>query len=205
VRNVVLITINTENPQPRLIQQIVERLRNGAVICYPTDTIYGVGCDINNHKAIKRIYQLKHRPRQQPFSFMCADLKEASCYGHISNTAYRIMKRCLPGPYTFVLPAMKIVPKIMISKQKTVGIRVPDNAICRALIQGLGNPILNTSAVLDNEEPFAEAFQVEENWGKLIDLVIDGGSIYPEPSSVISLVGAQPEVLREGKGDIGKL
>lgn len=197
-----LVEINPENPQPRLIQQIVEQLREGAVICYPTDTIYGIGCDIFNQKAVKRVYQLKRRPKQQPFSFMCSSLKEASSYGHISNIAYRIMKRCLPGPYTFVLPAMKIVPKIMVSKQKTVGIRVPDNAICQALVQGLGNPILNTSAALEGEGPFAEAFEIEEKWEKVLEVVIDGGPVYPEPSSVISLVGELPEVLRAGKGDI---
>jgi tRNA threonylcarbamoyl adenosine modification protein (Sua5/YciO/YrdC/YwlC family) len=198
----VLISINPDNPQSRLIQQIVEQLRDGAVICYPTDTIYGIGCDIFNQKAVKRVYQLKRRPKQQPFSFMCSTLKEASSYGHISNMAYRIMKRCLPGPYTFVLPAMKIVPKIMVSKQKTVGIRVPANAICQALVQKLGNPILNTSAALADEGPFAEAFEIEESWGKMIEVVIDGGPIYPEPSSVISLIGDQPEVLRTGKGEI---
>jgi tRNA threonylcarbamoyl adenosine modification protein (Sua5/YciO/YrdC/YwlC family) len=200
-----LLEINPENPQPRLIQQVVEQLRQGAVICYPTDTIYGIGCDIFNQKAVKRIHQLKRRPQQQPFSFMCSDLKEASAYGHISNLGYRIMKRCLPGPYTFVLPALKIVPKIMISKQKTVGIRVPDNPICMALLAGLGNPILTTSANLDEKEPPAEAYMVQESWGKLIDIVIDGGLVYPEPSTVVALVGDRPEVLREGKGDLGKL
>jgi tRNA threonylcarbamoyl adenosine modification protein (Sua5/YciO/YrdC/YwlC family) len=198
----VLTAINPDNPQPRLIQQVAKQMREGAVICYPTDTIYGIGCDIFNHKAVMRIHQLKHRPKHQPFSFMCRSLKEASSYGHISNLAYRIMKRSLPGPYTFVLPAMKIVPKIMISKQKSVGIRVPDNAICLALIEALGNPILNTSAVLADTGPFPEAFEIEEHWGKLLDIVVDGGPVYPEPSSVISLIGTQPEVLRKGKGAI---
>ena len=199
------LDVNPDNPQPRLIQQIVDQLRQGAIICYPTDTIYGIGCDIFNQKAVKRIHQLKRRPQQQPFSFMCADLKEASNYGHMSNTAYRIMRRCLPGPYTFVLPALKIVPKIMISKQKTVGIRVPDHAICMALLAGLGNPIITTSASLGDEELPADAYAVQEKWGKLIDIVIDGGPVYPEPSTVVSLVGDRPEVLRKGKGDLEKL
>lgn len=200
-----LLELNPENPQPRLLQRIVEQLRQGAVICYPTDTIYGIGCDIFNQKAVKRIHQLKRRPLPQPFSFMCTNLKEASTYGHISNMAYRIMRRCLPGPYTFVLPALKIVPKVMVTRQKTVGIRVPDNAICQALLVGLGNPILTTSAIRENAEPPAEAYVIEESWGKLIDIVVDGGPVYPEPSTVVSLVGNQPEVLREGKGDLGKL
>ena len=133
-----MIYINQDNPQPRLINQVVERLRKGAVICYPTDTVYGIGCDIFNQKAIKRIYQLKRQPKEKPFSFMCASLKDVSTFCHMSNYAYRLMKQYLPGPYTFILPTMKIVPKIMTSHQKTVGIRVPDNTICQALIASTG-------------------------------------------------------------------
>ena len=121
-----LLSINPDNPQPRSIKQIAEKLRNGAVICYPTDTVYGIGCDIFIQKAIKRIFQIKKRPMHKPFSFMCSNLKNVSDYGHVSNMAYRIMRKALPGPFTFVLPAAKIVPKIMITKQKTVGIRIPD-------------------------------------------------------------------------------
>ena len=134
-----LISINPDNPQPRHIKQIADKLRSGAVICYPTDTVYGIGCDIFNQKAIKKIYQIKKRPKHKPFSFMCSNLKNVSDYGHVSNMAYRIMRMALPGPFTFVLPASKTVPKIMITKQKTVGIRVPDNNICLALIEELGN------------------------------------------------------------------
>ena len=198
--------INSENPQPRLISKVVEQLRRGSVICYPTDTVYGIGCDIFNQKAVKRIFQLKRRPKHKPFSFMCSSLKNVSTYCHISNTAYRLMKQHLPGPYTFILPTMKIVPKIMTSKQKTVGIRVPDNNICRALIDELGNPILTTSATLTDEEmPVpAEAYELEDQLNGLVDLIIDGGTIYPEPSSVISFVNDIPEIFREGKGDVGQ-
>lgn len=198
-----MIIINPQNPQPRLIAQVVEALRHGAVICYPTDTVYGIGCDIFNQKAVKRVHQLKRRPNDKPFSFMCSNLKDVSTYCHMSNSAYRVMKKNLPGPYTFVLTTMKIVPKIMTSKQKTVGIRVPDNAICRALIDALGNPILTTSATLEESGlPMAEAYQLEERLGSLVDIIIDGGPVYPEPSSVISLIGPCPEVFRQGKGDI---
>lgn len=200
-----MLVINPDNPQPRLISQVVDALRHGAVICYPTDTVYGIGCDIFNQKAVKRIHQLKRRPNDKPFSFMCSSLKDVSTYCHISNAAYRLMKKNLPGPYTFVLTTMKIVPKIMTSRQKTVGIRVPDNAICRDLIEALGNPILTTSATLDDDFPIsAEAFILEERLGKLVDIIIDGGPVYPEPSSVISLVGSQPEIIRQGKGDISQ-
>ena len=198
-----MLLINPQNPQPRLIAQVVEALRHGAVICYPTDTVYGIGCDIFNQKAVKRVHQLKRRPNDKPFSFMCSSLKDVSTYCHISNSAYRLMKKNLPGPYTFVLTTMKIVPKIMTSKQKTVGIRVPDNTICRALTEALGNPILTTSASLEEgEHPMAEAFELEERLGGLVDIIIDGGPVYSEPSSVISLVGPYPEVIRHGKGDI---
>lgn len=199
------LSINPDNPQPRLIRQAVDVLRQGGLICYPTDTVYGIGCDIFNQKAVKRIHQIKRRPPHKPFSFMCHSLKHVGDYCHISNTAYRLMRHNLPGAYTFVMPAMKIVPKIMLSKQKTVGIRVPDNRICLALLEEFGQPILNTSAILDDEEePFSEAFQIEERLGGLIDLVIDGGPLYPSPSSVVSLVGDAVEVLREGKGDLSR-
>lgn len=198
-----LLEINPDNPQPRLIQQVADQLRHGAIICYPTDTVYGIGCDIYNQKAIKRIYQIKRRPKDKPFSFMCSSLKNVSNYCHISNIGYRIMKKKLPGPYTFILPATKLVPKIMIARQKTVGIRVPDNVISLALIEALGNPILNTSAILGPDEPpMSEAFEIEERLGNLVDIVIDGGPVYPHPSTVVSLVDDVPEVLREGKGDI---
>lgn len=203
-----MIEINPKNPQPRLIAKVVEALRHGAVICYPTDTVYGIGCDIFNQKAVKRIYQLKQRPLSgRPFSFMCAGLKEVSTYAHISNAGYRIMKKCLPGPFTFVLPATKIVPKIMTTKQKTVGIRVPDHAVCRALLSTLGNPVLTTSAALDPEAPpLVEAYEVEEHFGRQVDLIIDSGPlIYSAPSTMVSLVGEQPEILRQGKGDVSAL
>lgn len=178
-------------------------MQQGAVICYPTDTVYGIGCDIFNQKAIKRIYQIKRRPKQKPFSFMCSSLKNVSEYCYLSNTAYRLMKKMLPGPYTFILPALKIVPKIMITKQKTVGIRVPENNIACALVESLTNPILNTSAVVEDDEiSVTHAYELEDRLGKMVDIIIDGGPVFPSPSSVVSLVEEKPVVLREGKGDI---
>jgi len=199
-----IIAINPDNPQPRLISQIVNYLRQGGIICYPTDTVYGLGCDIFNQKAVKRIYQIKQRSKDKPFSFMCASLKDLSKYCMVSNTAYRLMKTHLPGAYTFILPTLKIVPKIMTSKQKTVGIRVPDNAICRALIEELGNPILTSSAVVGDEEPMAEAFQIEERLGNQLDAIIDGGPVFPAPSTIVSLINDNVEILRYGKGDISQ-
>jgi tRNA threonylcarbamoyl adenosine modification protein (Sua5/YciO/YrdC/YwlC family) len=198
-----LLEINPINPQLRLIEQVVKLLKNGAVICYPTDTGYGIGCDLFNPKAIKEILQLKRRPKDKPFSFMCSDLTDISQYAHVSNTAYRLMRKSLPGPYTFVLPGTKLVPKVMASKQKTVGIRVPGHPISRLLLATLGNPIVNTSAQLaDDDDAPAEPYQIELYLGNRIDLIIDGGPIFPDPSSVIDLTSDYPVVLRVGKGDV---
>jgi tRNA threonylcarbamoyl adenosine modification protein (Sua5/YciO/YrdC/YwlC family) len=198
-----LLEINPINPQARLIDQVVKLLKSGAVICYPTDTGYGIGCDLFNQKAIKQIMQLKRRPHDKPFSFMCSDLTDISQYAHVSNTAYRLMKKCLPGPYTFVLPGTKLVPKVMATKQKTVGIRVPGNPISRLLIETLGNPIVNTSVMLDDEQTaLSDPYYIDQYIGNRIDLIIDGGTIFPDPSSVIDLTSDFPEVLRVGKGDI---
>lgn len=198
-----LLAINPDNPQLRLIQQVVDRLRGGAVICYPTDTGYGIGCDLFTPKAIKKIMEIKKRPKNKPFSFMCPDLTNISNYAHVSNIAYRLLKKNLPGPYTFVLPGTKLVPKTMASKQKTVGIRVPENPICQMLLETLGNPIVNTSLPHEEGEiTESDPYEIDCLLGKRVDLIVDGGEIYPDPSSVIDLTGDSPLVLREGKGDV---
>lgn len=199
-----IVSINAVNPQPRLIAQAADILSHGGVICYPTDTMYGIGCDIFNQKAVKRVYQIKRRPKDKPFSFMCDSLTNISQYGHVGNTAYRLMRKNLPGPYTFVLTGTKLVPKIMLTKQKTVGIRVPGHPVCLAIIEALGNPVLNTSAAPeeDDDTQIRSADDVERLFGKQVDLIIDSGEIVPAPSSVISLLNEQPEVLRFGKGDV---
>lgn len=198
-----IVEINPHNPQLRNIRKVAGQISQGAIICYPTDTGYGVGCDIFNPKAIKKIERLKKRPSNKPFTFMCSDLKNISQYAHVSNTAYRLLKKNLPGPYTFVLPGTKLVPKVMTTKQKTVGIRVPENVICRSLLEEFGSPIINTSIpVEDDTAPPTEAFEIEMLLNSRIDIIIDGGPVYPDPSSVIDLTGNFPEVLREGKGDV---
>lgn len=198
-----LLEINPENPQQRLIQKVVDRLKGGAVICYPTDTGYGIGCDLFCQKAVKMIMQIKNREKDKPFSFMCSDLKNISNYAHVSNTAYRLLKKNLPGPYTFVLPGTKLVPKTMATKQKTVGIRVPINPISRMLLEFLGNPIVNTSLPSEEgEAPLTDPYDIDCLFGKRVDLVIDGGEVYPDPSSLIDLTGDSPVVLRVGQGDV---
>lgn len=198
-----LLEINPHNPQQRLIEQVVDQLRRGAVICYPTDTGYGIGCDFSNQKAVKKINLIKNRPKGKPFSFMCSDLKDISSYAHVSNTAYRLLKRNLPGPYTFVLPGTKLVPKAMATKQKTVGIRVPENPICRMLLETLGNPLINTSLPHEDDESAASnPYEIDLLFGKRVELVIDGGDVYSDPSTLIDLTGDSPIVLREGKGNV---
>ncbi|SDP14021.1 L-threonylcarbamoyladenylate synthase [Desulforhopalus singaporensis] len=198
-----LLAINPTNPQQRLIEQAVKFLKNGGVICYPTDTGYGIGCDLFNQKAIKQVIQLKKRPNNKPFSFMCSDLKDISRFAHVSNTAYRLLKKNLPGPYTFVLPGTKLVPKTMATKQKTVGIRVPAHPVSRLLLETLGNPIINTSVQLEDVNTvLSDPYEIEQYLGKRIDLIIDAGPVFPDPSSVIDLTSDYPEILREGKGDV---
>lgn len=197
-----LFNINPENPQKRLIDQVVEILKGGGLIAYPTDTYYGIGCDIMNKRAIEKIYQLKQRNKSQPFSFICADLKHISEYAKVSNYAYKTMKRLLPGPYTFILTGSKLVPKIMLTKRKTAGIRVPNNNICLDLVQALGNPVISTSATMPDGEIFHDASLIHDHFGPRLDAVIDGGPVSGMPSSVVSLEDDVPEVIREGLGDV---
>ena len=197
-----LIGINPQNPQTRLIRKVVEILRDGGIVVYPTDTYYGIGCDLMNPKAIERIYLLKRRDKGKPFSFICSDLTNISQYAKVSNYAYRTMKRLLPGPYTFILEGSKLVPKIMLTKRKTAGIRVPDNEICLALVRELGHPIITTSAATADGESLNAASLIHDHFGKQVDAAIDRSTVSGEPSSVISLIGDVPEIIRRGAGDV---
>ena len=199
------LKINPQNPQARLIDKVVDILKDGGVIAYPTDTCYGLGCDLMNKKAIERIYQIKQQDQAQPFSFICSDLTNISQYAKVTNYAYKTMKRLLPGPYTFILDGSKLVPKIMLTKRKTAGIRVPNHPICMAIIEKLGNPIISTSVTKPDHTLLNDPFLIEEYLGKRIDVVIDGGPVPGEPSSIISLIDDEPVVIREGLGDVGLL
>ena len=196
------IEINPQNPQQRLIQRVADTLIRGGIIAYPTDTYYGIGCDIMNKKAIEKIYQLKQRPKGKPFSFICSGLKNISHYAKVSNYAYRTMKRLLPGPYTFILEGSKMVPKMMLTKRKTAGIRVPDNRICLALIEKLGNPIISTSATMPDGSIIHDPSFIRDHFKARIDIVVDGGPVPGKPSSVISLIKDDPQVIRVGQGDV---
>ncbi len=195
-KTALILSINPDNPQQRMIDRVSEILKNGGLIAYPTDTFYGIGCDLYNKKGIQLIYRLKNRPLKKPFSFVCDGLKEISRYAVVSNYAYKTMKRLLPGPYTFILEGTRLVPKIMLTKRKTVGIRVPDNNICQAIVETFGRPIISTSAGYD------DPYTIQDAYGTYLDIIIDGGPLFPSPSSVVSLIDDMPEVIREGKGDV---
>jgi tRNA threonylcarbamoyl adenosine modification protein (Sua5/YciO/YrdC/YwlC family) len=196
-----ILTLNPETPQLRLVNLVVDCLKQGGVIAYPTDTIYGLGCDIFNKKGIKRLYQIKQRDPRKPFSFICANLSDISNYAQVSNFSFKIMKRYLPGPYTFVLAATRIVPDILTTRQKTVGIRIPANPIALAIVENLGHPLVTTSVNISGDEPCYDPQDIEDAIGRQLDMVVNGGTIMGEPSTVISLVDDRLEVLRQGSGD----
>ncbi|OGP75144.1 MAG: threonylcarbamoyl-AMP synthase [Deltaproteobacteria bacterium RBG_16_49_23] len=197
-----ILAINPKNPQLRLIRKVIEILEQGGAIGYPTDTVYGVGCDLFNQEAIRKIHRLKKMEGKKPLSFICSDLKDISRYAYVSNYAYKMMKRLLPGPYTFILKATKLVPKIAMTKQNTVGIRIPDNKICLSLVRELGHPIISTSVYKPDEGLYNDPAEIEERFARQLDLVIDGGVIVAEHSSVIDLTDESPKVIRKGKGDV---
>jgi len=197
-----LIAINPDNPQQRLIAQVVSALADGAVIAYPTDTTYGIGCSIFSKKGIERIYQIKQREKKKPFSFICSNMSDVTKYAKVSNYAFKILNRFLPGPYTFVLDATRIVPDLVQTKQKTVGIRIPDNRICLDLVSALGHPLVTTSANLSGEEPIGDPGDIFEAMNNQLDIIVDGGFLPPDVSSVVSLINDVPTILRRGVGDV---
>jgi len=200
-----LIRIYEENPNPKDIKKVVDVLRKGGLIIYPTDTVYGLGCDITNTSALERIAQIKQvKLEKANFSFICEDLSNLSDYvKQIDSPTFKLLKRNLPGPFTFILPGNNNLPNVF-KKKKTVGIRVPDNNICRAIVRELGNPIVSTS-IKDEDEVIEYTTDPElilEKWDNLVDLVIDGGYGDNIGSTVIDLTGDEPELIREGKGSL---
>jgi tRNA threonylcarbamoyl adenosine modification protein (Sua5/YciO/YrdC/YwlC family) len=201
-----LIKIYPENPNPKAIDQIVQVLRRGGLIIYPTDTVYGLGCDITNHKAIEAIARIRHiKPEKANFSFICHDLSNLADYTKsIDNTVFRVLKKALPGPFTFILNASGKVPKLLSSNKKTVGIRIPDNNIAREIVKQLGNPILSTSIRDEDDilEYSTDPELIHEKYQDLVDVVIDGGYGGNVASTVVDVTSGEFEVIREGKGDL---
>jgi tRNA threonylcarbamoyl adenosine modification protein (Sua5/YciO/YrdC/YwlC family) len=196
----VRLTVHPENPQGRHIKRAAQALKDGGVIIYPTDTVYGLGCDITNKKAVEKIIQIKGRDAKKPMSFVCSDLTHISRYAMVSNFGYRMLKRFLPGGYTFILEASREVPKMLLTKQKTVGIRIPDHPVALDLVSQLGNPVLSTSANLAGMDPMGNPDEIDRVMGSRVDVILDCGVMKIVPSTVVSLVGDKVEVLREGAG-----
>jgi tRNA threonylcarbamoyl adenosine modification protein (Sua5/YciO/YrdC/YwlC family) len=201
-----LLPIHPSNPDPRKIALVVECLRKGGIVVYPTDTVYSMGCDMLNSKALEKLALIKQvKLEKANFSLICHDLSHLTEYSkQLSNPVYKLMRNSLPGPYTFILEASKAIPKIFSDRKKTVGIRVPDNAIARFIVEALGNPLVSTSvhdddAILDYT---TDAELIYEKWNNRVDIVIDGGPGGLEPSTVISCVNDEIEVVRLGKGSV---
>jgi len=199
-----MIRIYNENPNPREVEKVVAILRDGGIVVYPTDTLYGIGCDALNVRAVEKICDLKGiNPQKSNLSIICNDLSIISEYARVSTQVFKLMKRNLPGPFTFILPTTSSLPKIY-KKKKTVGIRVPDNNIIREIVAQLGNPVLNTSAIDVSEEPeyCTDPELIHEKWESFADLVIDGGTGGIEPSTVVDCSADELVIIRQGKGEL---
>lgn len=200
-----LIKLFEDNPNERDILKVVEVLKNGGVIIYPTDTIYAIGCDINSVKAIQRICQLKGiKPEKANFSMICRDLSNIAAYAKVNNEVFKVMKRNLPGPYTFILPATTKLPSAMMNRRKTIGIRIPDNYIVMAIVEELGNPLLTTSVKAEDEfvEYMTDPELIYERYEKQVDLIIDGGYGQNVASTVVDCTGDTIEIIRQGIGEL---
>jgi tRNA threonylcarbamoyl adenosine modification protein (Sua5/YciO/YrdC/YwlC family) len=201
----VLLAINSAHPEPRKVQRAVQILNGGGIIAYPTDTVYGLGCDISNKQAIERLYQLKGMPKDHPLAFICPDLSDISRYAVVENAVYRVLKHFLPGPYCFILLATREVPKMLLNKQKTVGIRVPNHPLTIALVRELGRPLISTTASRPGQEPLVDPWEIEQEFAGL-DLVIDGGDAGGTvPTTVVDLSQGDVRIVREGAGPVDEL
>lgn len=200
------LEIHPENPEPRKIAQAVEIIKKGGVVIFPTDTIYALGCDLGNSKAIERVCRiLGKKPERANLSLICADLSDLSSYSApINSTVFKLMKHCLPGPYTFILKSSRLVPKLFQTNKKTVGIRVPDNAIVHALLEQLGHPLVSASVHAEDEiiDYLTDPTEIYEQFENQIDLMIDGGAGDNQPSTIIDCVDGEPLLVREGKGEV---
>ncbi|MHB8420239.1 MAG: L-threonylcarbamoyladenylate synthase [Myxococcales bacterium] len=197
-----ILPIDAVHPEPHRVHRAVAALEAGGVLAFPTDSYYGLGCDVGSKQGIERIYQLKERDRRKPLSVICSDLAEITRYAKVSNFAFRALKRLTPGPFTFVLEATREIPDALATKQQTVGIRIPNAPIALALVERLGRPLVSTSAATPDGEPLIDPQEILDVFGHGLELIIDGGYTLHEPSTVVSLVGDELTILRQGKGEI---
>ena len=202
-----LIEVHPDNPQPRRVAEIVEAIREGALVAYPTDSSYAFGCHIGDKRAMDRIRRIRRTDKNHNFTLVCSDLSEISTYARVDNWAYRMLKAMTPGPYTFILPATREVPKrLQHPKRRTIGLRVPDHALVRAVLDSLGEPIMSSTLLLPGDDlPLTDPHEIEERIGHEIDLIIDAGATGIEPTSVLDLSEGTVEVLRVGRGDVSAL
>jgi tRNA threonylcarbamoyl adenosine modification protein (Sua5/YciO/YrdC/YwlC family) len=196
-----LLSINVDHPEPRKIRRAVDALQSGGVISYPTDTVYGLGCDLTNKHAVERLYAIKGMDRSHPLAFVCPDLSDIARYAMVDNQVYRVLRRFLPGPYTFILEATRDVPKLVQMRRKNVGIRVPACEATRALVRELGRPIISSTAARPGEEPLVDPHEIDAIFRGLA-LVLDGGAGGLVPTSVIDLTTSPPTIVREGAGAV---
>jgi tRNA threonylcarbamoyl adenosine modification protein (Sua5/YciO/YrdC/YwlC family) len=200
----ILLPINPEHPEPRKIKRAAEVLEQGGVIAYPTDAVYGLGCDLLNKQAIERLYQIKGMQRDKALAFICPDLGDIAKYAVVDNAVYRVLKRLLPGPYCFVLQATREVPKIVQTKQKTVGIRVPSHPVTQALVRELGRPIISSTAAPPGEDPLVDPWEIKDRFPQL-DIILDAGGGGSVPTTVVDLSDGSVRVVREGAGPVEDL
>lgn len=202
-----LIEIHPTNPQPRRIASIVQTIHAGGLVAYPTDSSYAFGCHIGDKRAMDRIHRIRKTDRKHNFTLVCSDLSEISTYARVDNWAYRMLKSMTPGPYTFILPATREVPKrLQNPKRRTIGLRVPDHTLVRAVLDTLGEPIMSSTLTLPGDElPLTDPQEIEERIGHQVDLIIDAGPTGIQPTSVIDLSSGNVEILREGLGDVSSL
>jgi tRNA threonylcarbamoyl adenosine modification protein (Sua5/YciO/YrdC/YwlC family) len=196
-----LLAINSQFPEPRKVRRAVDALLAGEVIAYPTDTVYGLGCDITNKKAVDRLYAIKGMDRSRPLAFICPDLSEIARYAVVDNQVYRVLKRFLPGPYCFILEATREVPRMLQTRRKTIGIRVPNHEVTRAVVRELGRPVISTTAQRSGAEPHVDPNEIDDDFHGL-GLVLDGGAGGCIPTTVVDLTVQPPEIVREGAGPI---
>ena len=196
-----LLSINPDHPEPRKIRRAVDALEAGGVIAYPTDTVYGLGCDLTSKHAVERLYSIKGMGRSQPLAFVCPDLSDIARYAIVDNQVYRVLRRFLPGPYTFILEATRDVPKLVQMRRKHVGIRVPACEATRALVRELGRPIISTTAARPGEDPYVDPHEIDATFRGLA-MVLDAGAGGLVPTTVIDLTKVPPEIVREGAGSV---